>query len=88
MKNRKIKMSKLRTGNRITRLEAQAFRKCWKTVNVFEKEELCNTSMDEKFGQLIMLMTSAKELGWTKALEGEANEVRDRWNELRRVYHV
>ena len=86
MGNRKMK--KLRTKKRITKSEAMAFRKRWEIVNAVEKEELRNISADEKLGQLIILMTSAKELGWTKALEIEANEVRDRWNVLRKVYHV
>lgn len=74
--------------NRITESEARAFRKRWKIVNTFEKEELRATSMDKKIEQLIILMDLTKELGWTMALEVEANEVRDRWNKLRKVYHV
>ena len=74
--------------NRISKSEARAFRKRWKIVNAAEKEELCNTPEDEKLEQLMILMTSAKELGWTKKLEIEADEVRNRWNELRKVYHV
>lgn len=74
--------------NRIKKSEAQAFRKRWKIVNTFEKEELCATSMDEKLEQLMVLMNLAKELGWTIALEVEAIAVRDRWNKLRKVYHV
>jgi len=81
-------MKKSKTKSQITRSEALAFRRRWKTVNDFVKGELCNTSVDEKLGQLILLMTSAKELGWTKAQEVEANEVRARWNKLRRVYDV
>jgi hypothetical protein len=78
----------MRIRNRLKRSEVQAFRRRWKFVNAAEREELCNTSVDEKLEQLIMLMASAKELGWTIVLEGEINEVRDRWNELRKVYHV
>ena len=74
--------------NRISKSEARAFRKRWKIVNAAEKEELCNTPEDEELEQLMILMTSAKELGWTKKLEVEADEVRNRWNELRKVYHV
>ncbi len=74
--------------NRIKKSEAKAFRKRWKIVNTFEKEELRATSMDEKLEQLMVLMTLAKELGWTIALEVEAIAVRDRWNKLRKVYHV
>jgi hypothetical protein len=87
MGNRKMQMRKLRTKNRITRSEAMAFRTRWKIINALEKQELCNTSIDEKLGQLAILMISAKKLGWTKALEVGAEQVRDRWNRLRRVYH-
>lgn len=81
-------MRKLKTKKQISKSEAQAFRKRWEIVNTFEKEELRLISANEKIGQLMTLMASAKELGWTEVLEMEANVVRDRWNELRKVYHV
>jgi hypothetical protein len=59
-----------------------------KTVNALEKETLRNTSADEKLNQLVMLMTSASELGWNKKLRREDKKVRVRWNKLRKVYHV
>lgn len=86
MGNRKMK--KVKAKKRITKSEAMAFKKRWEIENAFEKEELRIISTDEKLEQLIMLMTSAKELGWTGVLEGETGEVRDRWNVLRKVYHV
>ena len=81
-------MKKLKIKNQITKSEAMAFKQRWEIVNAFEKKELCNTCMDEKIEQLNILMTSAKEVGWTKTMEAEVNKVRDRWNRLRRVYHV
>ncbi len=81
-------MRKLVARNRITRSEAQAFRKRWKIANAAEREELCNIPEDEKLKQLATLMRIAKDLGWTKAPEVEVNEVRDRWNKLRKAYHA
>jgi hypothetical protein len=42
----------------------------------------------EKFNQLVALMSSVEAMGWTKALATEEKEVRNRWNKLRRRYHV
>lgn len=74
--------------NRITKSEALAFRKRWKMINDAERKELCNASLIEKFGQLVALMNSVEEMGWTKALTAEDKEVRNRWNKLRRYYRV
>ena len=73
---------------RITKLEARAFRTRWKFVNNSERQELRNMPLIEKFKQLVALMSSVEELGWTKALASEEKEVRERWNKLRRYYHV
>jgi len=81
-------MKKLKKKNRLMRSEALAFKKRWEVANAFEKEELRVLSYDEKLEQLIMLIASAKEFDWTKGLEAEANEVRDRWNKLRKAYHA
>ena len=74
--------------NRITKSEAKAFRTRWKIVNNGEREELRSTSADKKFEQLVGLMSSVEEIGWTKALATEDKEVRNRWSKLRRYYHV
>jgi NADH dehydrogenase/NADH:ubiquinone oxidoreductase subunit G len=74
--------------NRITKSEAKAFRTRWKIVNNAEQKELRSTSADKKFEQLVGLMSSVEEIGWTKALATEEKEVRNRWNKLRRRYHV
>lgn len=73
---------------RITKAEARAFRRRWKAANAAEIEELRSTPISQKFRQLAALMASAKQLGWTKTLEKEEADVRDRWNRLRRAFHV
>jgi hypothetical protein len=72
----------------IKKSQARAFMKRWKFVNAVEKQAMQATPVDEKFNQLVILMISADELGWRMKLEGEVRKVRDRWNELREVYHV
>ena len=74
--------------NKITKLEARAFRRRWKIVNHAERQELRNIPEIEKFRQLVALMSSVEELGWTKALAAEEKAVRNRWNKLRKYYHV
>jgi len=46
------------------------------------------TSAEEKLGQLTMLMSLAKELGWKMSFGVEVSKVRERWNKLRRAYHA
>jgi len=82
------KMKKPKTKIQITRSEAVSFRKRWEIVNTFEKEELRALSVDEKLGQLAMLMALAKELEWTVATDIEVSATRDRWNKLREAYHA
>lgn len=74
--------------NRITKFEALAFKMRWEMINNAERKELRNTSLIEKFSQLVALMSSVKEIGWTKGLRAGEREVRERWNKLRRYYHV
>ena len=81
-------MEKPKTKSEITKREALAFRKRWRIVNTFEKEELRVLSVDEKLGQLAMLMALAKELEWTVATDIEVGTTRDRWNKLREAYHA
>lgn len=74
--------------DRITKSEALAFRMRWNMINNAERRELRDTSLIEKFSQLAALMSSIEEIGWTKGLRAEDKEVRERWNKLRRYYHV
>jgi hypothetical protein len=68
----------------MTKEEARAWRDRWKLVNEAEKHELRETSMDHKLRQVVVMMSAARELGWTEALREGEEEVRDRWNALRR----
>jgi len=76
------------SAGRLTRGEAQAFKRRWEAVNAAEREELAATPVAHKFHQLAALMTSAEKLGWTEALAAEESQVRDRWTRLRRAYHA
>lgn len=69
---------------RITKSEAIAFRKRWKILNDAEREELRISPIDKKIEQLAKLIASAKQIGWTRLLAEEENEVRIRWNKLRK----
>jgi hypothetical protein len=71
--------------SRLTKAEAQAFRKRWEAVNAAEREELRATPMARKFQQLTALMASVSQIGWVDKLAEEETEVRDRWNQLRRI---
>ncbi len=69
----------------MTKSEARAFQARWAAVNLAERRELQATSMEQKAKQLAALMASVEGLGWKEALAAEENEVRERWNELRKV---
>ena len=72
----------------ITKAEARSFKKRWRAVNAAEREELRIAPVAHKLRQLDALMASVEGLGWTGALTAEESEVRDRWNRLRKIYHV
>jgi hypothetical protein len=72
----------------ITKEKMQAYLSRWKIVNTAEREELLNTSMEQKLRQLNSLLSSVKQMGWEDSLaKGEA-EVRERWNRLRKAYNA
>jgi hypothetical protein len=72
--------------DRMNRAEARAWKERWQLVNTMEIEELRMTSLDVKLQQLCSMMALARELGWTeRRAEGE-DEVRERWNRLRKAY--
>jgi len=75
-------------AGRLTKAEAQAFKKRWETVNAAEREELAATPMVHKFLQLAALLTSARNLGWIDIQTEEEGQVRNRWAKLRRFYHA
>jgi len=76
------------SAGRLTREEAQAFKRRWETVNAAEREELGSTPVAHKFRQLAALLASAGKLGWTEALAEEEDLVRERWARLRRECHA
>jgi putative transcriptional regulator len=76
------------SAGRLTRGEAQAFKRRWEVVDAAEKEELASTPVSQKFGQLAALLASAGQLGWTEALAAEEELVRERWARLRRDCHA
>jgi len=73
---------------RLTKGEAQAYKKRWETVNAAENEELASTPVADKFRQVAALLASAGKLGWTETLVAEDEQVRDRWARLRKEYHA
>ncbi len=76
------------TKRRITKKEGRAFKRRWAAINRAEIHELRWMSLEEKFKQLAALMASSKQLGWNEALAAEEDEVRERWNRLRKAYGV
>ena len=76
------------SAGRLTRGEAQAFKRRWEAVNAAEREELASTPVIQKFRQLAALLASAGHLGWTKTLAAQEDLVRERWARLRRECHA
>jgi len=73
---------------RMTKREIQAFQKRWQAINDLERSELRAASPDLKFRQVAALMASVDPLGWRGALEEGVEEIRKRWQRLRRFYGV
>jgi transcriptional regulator with XRE-family HTH domain len=73
---------------RLTREEAQAFRRRWESVNAAEREELASTPVADKFRQLAALVASGVKLGWAEGAAAEEDIIRQRWARLRREYHA
>ncbi|MBM4275354.1 MAG: helix-turn-helix transcriptional regulator [Deltaproteobacteria bacterium] len=76
------------SAGRLTRGEAQAFKRRWEAVNAAEKVELASTPVADKFRQVAALLASGENLGWTEALAAEEDQVRQRWARLRRECHA
>jgi len=66
--------------------EIRAWKKRWELVNQREIEELRAMSPEAKLRQLDALMRSVDQMGWREKLEEGVEEVRERWNKLRRIY--
>lgn len=75
-------------AGRLTKGEAQAFKRRWEAVNAAEREELGSTPVADKFRQVAALLASAGKLGWTATREAEEGPVRQRWARLRKEYHA
>jgi putative transcriptional regulator len=73
------------SAGRLTKGEAQEFKRRWQIVNAAEKDELASTPEADKFRQVAALLASAATLGWTRAKEEEL--VRERWARLRKEHH-
>jgi len=71
---------------RMTRAEARAFVERWQRVNAAEIEELQRTPISLKVKQLGAMRRMAQQLGWFEGLAAGEEEVRDRWNRLRKAY--
>jgi len=72
--------------NEQTAAEIRAWKKRWELVNQREIEELRAMSPEVKLRQLDALMRSVDQMGWREELEQGVEEVRERWNKLRRIY--
>ncbi|MFZ5451591.1 MAG: helix-turn-helix domain-containing protein [Thermodesulfobacteriota bacterium] len=77
-----------RSDSRLTKEEAQSYKRRWETVNTAEREELASTPIAHKFRQVAAFLASAGKLGLIKALATEEDLVRERWARLRKVYHA
>lgn len=73
---------------KMTKTEARNFINRWKAVNDAEREELRLTPVEQKFEQLVALMSSVTQMGWDKRLREEDTEARNRWNLLRKACNV
>lgn len=74
---------------RITKKEALEYKKRWESVNEAEVQELRKTTIPQKLSQLATLMASGKVFTVpADTLYAEDEEVRERWNRLRKAYNV
>jgi hypothetical protein len=64
--------------------EMLEFKRRWALVNAAEIEELRSTPLGEKARQTAALMESARGLGGMDLNDPQEEEVRDRWDALRR----
>lgn len=74
------------SGGRLTREEAQAFRRRWESVNAAERADLASTPVADKFRQLVALVASGMKLGWAEGATAEEDIIRQRWVRLRREW--
>ncbi len=65
--------------------EILEFKRRWALVNAAEIQELRSTPLGQKALQTAALMDSARSLGWMDLNDPQEEEVRDRWNALRKA---
>ena len=71
-----------------TKEEYRRYRERWKRINAFELEELRATSPETRLRQFFSLLEIARSMNWTTSSVAEIEEVRARWNRLRKAYGV
>ncbi len=81
-------MATRKRPTRLTREQAESYMARWEPVREIELEELRATPIEVKFQQLAGLMASGRALGWIPPDRFDDQEVRDRWQKLRRAYGV
>ena len=83
-KSRRRKPGKVRPV--ISRAEARAWQARWELVAEQDLQALRAMTPCQKLAQLGELMSWVDVFGWREALEAEDEMVRERWNQLRRIY--
>ena len=77
--------SMVATRQPISPQAAARYQERWEIARKRLNEELRATSMEAKLRQLVNLMQSADEMGWSQSLDEEDDAVRERWMALRRA---
>jgi hypothetical protein len=73
-------------SERLTKAQASAFLKRWKLVNAREREELGDTTLEQKWQQFEALTELAMGFGWVVKRGKDAASVRERWARLRKAH--
>jgi hypothetical protein len=68
----------------LTREEVQTYQERWRIVNQRQREELRQTTADQKIRQLDTLMRSVDVMGWRAKLAEDDWYEHELWNELRK----
>ena len=62
-----------------------AFKERWALANAAELQELRATPLTDKARQTAALMDSGRSLGWMDRKDLQEEQVRERWNALRKA---
>ena len=68
--------------------EYQDYLKRWQRINAYEREELRATLPETRLRQFFSLLEMARSMNWQTSTVAENEEVRARWNRLRKAYCV